>query len=906
MAILRVRTRRAARDIGRGLAVFLGGVLMWAALPAPVSADSTPPVSTSPIATKAAPRPALPARLKKKPKPLLPAAGTTTTSPVLAAVVPSVVIVPGPPAPPPILSITWTAGDMANAIEDARLNGKPFDQLLARKVSEEMAAAGIRIVNGQFVISATIPHGDNPLQGMSSDEVKKYWYLWLNGNAGAIGLTLSSLGKCEIPLPSSSLLATPNSSGSFTAQLDSSGTAFTFQARPGQLLLNADIDAQINGSAKFGFQWGGTYPVLSSRCEKPCPICPPVCVPWVDIKCYDWTDWTDAVVFGTLKGRATLTLDHSLVLTDNTITLNKRLAMSGSVRTVPNLVFGPVIPDLDPVHVPTFPVLDTMARQADGLLVLAKATFLDDNLVYDHGMKPWIDSQNALFDQQYNGPITVKLPDIDDRLLKAVLEALRAIGLTPEFAIGVVQEHWSEILYYLLTDNQDALKQLFAYNLVCPQLEKLKTAMTAVPVYHRPAGACVAAPAGGPDLGPYYQDNQCQQPIGFQPEDFSRFCREAFTPQPNPLLGNPNGWSTTGYALDPLSPAVDTRWTPASGAQLQIGPESLRGKRVPYVKRVRYRDVGGCSLEMRVYKKDIAATNLKPMLALHGGSWTFRGGAFVGMESTLAHYTEAGFVVFAPFYRMAAAKDASTECQNASWNGIVADAEAALDWAQQNGAVYGAKPGKIAVMGQSAGAHLAGWLVTHRSGQVSRGLLLYPPTDVYDFVTRLQNNGFAPGFNPSPAASILEEFLDLPAGTLAQTNLSYPPDYVTENSYARIVQAAAGDKPPVFIIHGIKDSLVPASQSVVLCNAYGGTAIENGGGAALRATYGCGKGHLHLLEEADHAFDVCPFPAVPGGCRAGSAASAKKLATSLGEARFWLGGDIEWLVPALGLILLAD
>ncbi len=811
-----------------------------------------------------------------------------------------------PSVPPPILSITWTAGDLAYALEDARLNGRPFDQLLAQKISEEMAKAGIYIVNGHFVINATIPHGDNPLVGMSSDEVKKNWLLWLNQHSAAIGLTLQSLGKCEIPLPSSSLLATPNSSGTFSAQLSSNGTRFTFQSRPGQLLLNANIDAQISGLAKYGFKWGGTYPVPTMRCEKPCSICPPVCVPWVEIRCYDWTDWTDAAVFGTLEGRATLTLDHSLMLSDNTITLNKHLALSGSVKTVPNLVFGPVIPDLDPVHVPTFPVLDTLARQADGLLVLAKATFLDDDLVYEYGLKPWIDDQNRLFDQQYNGPITIKLPDIDDRLLKVVLEALRTLGLTPEFVIGLVQEHWSEILYYLLTDNQEAIKQLFAYNLVCPHLEQLKSTMRAVAVFHRPDGICMAAPAGGPAQGPYYHDDQCQQEVGFQPEDFGRFCREAFTPQPNPLLGNPKGWTTTGYATDPLSPIVDTLWTPASGAQLQVSPESLKGKHVPYVKRVRYRDVGNCALELRVYKKDIAATNLKPLLALHGGSWTFRGGAFVGLESTMAHYTEAGFVVFAPFYRMAAAKDANQECQNASWQAIVADAEAALDWVQQHGADYGAKPGPVAITGQSAGAHLAGWLVTHHPKQVSRGLLLYPPADVYDFVDRMQNNGFAPGFNPSAATSTLEEFFDLSAGSLAQADLSSPSDYVTENSYARIVEAAAGDKPPVFIMHGIRDVLVPASQSVVLCNAYGGSATENGGGAALRATYGCGKGHLHLFEEADHAFDVCPFPAVSGGCLAGGPASAKKVATSLAEARFWLGNDIEWLVPTLGLVLLAD
>ena len=272
-------------------------------------------------------------------------------------------------------------------------------------------------------------------------------------------------------------------------------------------------------------------------------------------------------------------------------------------------------------------------------------------------------------------------------------------------------------------------------------------------------------------------------------------------------------------------PDVSSKWSLSSGAQLAIGVEPITGNHIPFMKRFNFLQAGSCELEMRVYKKDIAATNLTPLLWIHGGAWKYRGAGFIGLESLVSNYTEDNFIVFAPFYRLAGNKDGNAECRNAPWTDIVADAEAALDWVKANGASLGANTstGQIPVIGQSAGGHLAGWLMTHRAPDVSRGLLVYPPTDLYDFLTRLQGVGgasFPPlsdaantPYDPRSAEDILETFLQLPDGGARTINLNNPPPYVTENSFARIIGANPSAYPPAFIMHGTRDSLLTYTQS---------------------------------------------------------------------------------------------
>jgi len=586
---------------------------------------------------------------------------------------------------------------------------------------------------------------------------------------------------------------------------------------------------------------------------------------------------------------------------------------------------GPVIPDIRliavPVppflipHVDTSPALLSFLTQAGGPY-LAAGTAHSDALIKGaivDKIKPQLQKKLDEIRSTYF-PITLQLPTIQDfnnldpasqALVKWVLDYLYAnVDILGEFALDVVRNNWTEVLYYVLTDNRAGLAQLFGYQALCPSIEQLKANMPSGPLYSNASGTCTAVDARNPGNGPFYATPSCTTEIGFQPENFAAFCRESFTAKPNPLLGNAAAWPTSNVEVDSLSTLpniISSKWSLSSSAQLAVGVEPIKNNHIPFVKRVNFRQAGNCALEMRVYKKDIAATNLPPLLWMHGGAWTYRSSGFLGMESLVSSYTEDNFVVFAPFYRLAGDKDGSAECRNATWENMVADVEAALVWVKANGASLGANTsGKIAVTGQSAGAHLAGWLMTHRANEVSGGLLVYPPTDLNDFLTRLQGIGgasFPPlsdsantPYDPSSAQEIVETYLQLPKDGARTVNLSNPPPYLSENSYAQKIGAGPSAYPPAFILHGTRDSLLTYSQSQVLCEAYGGVVnVDWLSTADLRAVFACDdRGQLHLFKEADHAFEVCPFVGIASACRAGSAASAALLTDSLQKGRQWL------------------
>ena len=96
--------------------------------------------------------------------------------------------------------------------------------------------------------------------------------------------------------------------------------------------------------------------------------------------------------------------------------------------------------------------------------------------------------------------------------------------------------------------------------------------------------------------------------------------------------------------------------------------------------------------------------------------------------------------------------------------------------------------------------------------------------------------------------------------------------------------------PPIFMMYGKADTLLPSNQAVLLCNKLGGAAIDDGGGSRYRAVYPCGSGWLHLFEEAKHGLDIC----LPGFCPSGSSASVPLVKDSLKKARRWLiDGNVE-------------
>lgn len=399
--------------------------------------------------------------------------------------------------------------------------------------------------------------------------------------------------------------------------------------------------------------------------------------------------------------------------------------------------------------------------------------------------------------------------------------------------------------------------------------------ITSKPLYQLNNGLCEALPPS--KNGSFFADTQCQKPISYRFQSTSDFCLDAFD---SDSFGN---GATTEEDV----------WWQHPALSMDIGLEKLKGNSVPFETRTVYKTVktdrgsGSCQLEMRVYKQDIDKTGLKPLLMFHGGSWNARGG-MIGLQTQLSHYTDDGFVVFTPFYRLTGENDANVECNGVTGEAIVEDANDALDWVRENAQQYGGivSDKGLLVAGQSAGGHLAASLAVHRPDQIARALVFYPPTDFPAVLSEWQTNGIPT--NSQGVAAV--------AGFLGEAVLTanVDSDLVQSNAFPKIVSGKQGEIPPLFMIHGDADALVPVTQSARLCNALATGDPDNGPASDLSIPGGAAKkviqctvsaSQFHVIAGADHILDICIEPFV---CPAGTVASKDAARNSIIAARQWL------------------
>ncbi|MBU3914308.1 alpha/beta hydrolase, partial [bacterium] len=318
-------------------------------------------------------------------------------------------------------------------------------------------------------------------------------------------------------------------------------------------------------------------------------------------------------------------------------------------------------------------------------------------------------------------------------------------------------------------------------------------------------------------------------------------------------------------------------------------------KHRPFLKRVKYREVDGCSLGMWVFKKDTTATNLKPFVFIHGGSWSLRGaGASLGVGMTVPNLTEMGYIVFSPFYRLLGVDDGPKECQKFHGKDIIEDIESAVDWVIQNGESFGMKsftgePAKVAIGGQSAGAHLSAYMTTHHPEKIDRAFLLYPPTDFSFFVKNVSSrcgSNCLYSCTFTGAQSPLADFCDVKDfSDLTPTN-----PCVIENSFPEIIQKQGPENfPPMFILQGSADSAVPIEFNIRLCEAQAGkTPLLNQLYNGCEMVEPCGqKSQIRVVAGAEHmldlrCLDMSYIKGIP--CTPGSKSGQEKVSQYLREA----------------------
>jgi acetyl esterase/lipase len=204
------------------------------------------------------------------------------------------------------------------------------------------------------------------------------------------------------------------------------------------------------------------------------------------------------------------------------------------------------------------------------------------------------------------------------------------------------------------------------------------------------------------------------------------------------------------------------------------------------------------------------------VVQIYGGAWQ-RGAP--GDDATSATYLAAhGFVVFAIDYRHA---------PEWRWPSQIDDVRAGLEWITQHAGEYNADASRLAVLGRSAGAHLA-LLAAYQPGAtpIAAVVSFYGPVDLADGYRN------PPRPDPLDVRAIEEAFL---GGTPDQM-----PDRYRD---ASPITYAERRLPPSLLIYGSRDHIV-----------------ESRFGARLDGRVRAAGGTSVFLEIpwAEHAFDVIP------------------------------------------------
>jgi acetyl esterase/lipase len=193
------------------------------------------------------------------------------------------------------------------------------------------------------------------------------------------------------------------------------------------------------------------------------------------------------------------------------------------------------------------------------------------------------------------------------------------------------------------------------------------------------------------------------------------------------------------------------------------------------------------------------------LVAIHGGGW--RRFSKTGYGRRIADaFVPRGYVVVAPNYEL------STPGR-ASWPVNLQDVQAAVSWVRGHAGELGINPSEVAAIGESAGANLAALLGTasgpdasaNASSRVDAVVAFSTPTDL------------AALYAESPLAGrAVAQFL---GGTPEQV----PASYVQASP---INHVSPGD-PPMFLVQGAQDPLVPAAQSEALARTLSAAGVRS-------------------------------------------------------------------------------
>ncbi|HET7116161.1 MAG TPA: alpha/beta hydrolase [Hanamia sp.] len=259
------------------------------------------------------------------------------------------------------------------------------------------------------------------------------------------------------------------------------------------------------------------------------------------------------------------------------------------------------------------------------------------------------------------------------------------------------------------------------------------------------------------------------------------------------LLSIPRLWG----ALNPEKPPVGYHFMLPTYIAVGVGLEKLVNKTpevpgdIEEIKNIEYKNSNGKSLQLDIYKPRNLVKPAPLLVFIHGGGWT--GGKREDYLVYLLAFAKKGYITATVSYRLV---------KDSVYPACVEDITDAVQWLFKNGDKYGYDPDKIALIGGSAGGHLAllaayGWrkpganndtMVSRSAHRIKAVVDLYGPAD---FTTEFAKNN-----------STVINFL----GHTYKEN----PELYTEVSPVHYLDK---NDPPTMILHGTSDQTVPIGQS---------------------------------------------------------------------------------------------
>lgn len=261
----------------------------------------------------------------------------------------------------------------------------------------------------------------------------------------------------------------------------------------------------------------------------------------------------------------------------------------------------------------------------------------------------------------------------------------------------------------------------------------------------------------------------------------------------------PRIWSS----LNPDKTPVGYWFTPPAYAAIWLGIDKLADlepavpENIEEIRDIEYKNINGKSLQLDIYRPKNLDKPAPLLVFIHGGSW--KSGKRSDYLVYLISYAQKGYVTATVSYRL---------LKDGPYPACIEDINDAIEWFHRNSDNYGYDPSMIAVIGGSAGAHLAtlaayGWNkpahINDTSGFIPGDQKVKAVVDIYgpvDLTTEYARN------HPLITAFLAKKWDEVPEIFREAS----PVNYLDKSD------------PPTLIFHGTSDKLVPVSQSDMLKN----------------------------------------------------------------------------------------